>query len=80
MAITTLYSTNDSMNAADGKAEPNDFRCAVALAVSDDADEFCISVINFGSVLNRSAWALLDRAELRLLRDAIDAELKATEN
>lgn len=79
MAITTLYSTNDSMAQA-GQSEPNAFQCAVALAASDDKAEYCISVINFGSVLNRSSYAIFDRDELKLLYAAIGAELKATEN
>ena len=79
MAITTLYSTNDPA-CVGGPGTPNQFDCAVVLAVSDDRSEYCVSVVNNGSVLNRSAYAIFDRAELRLLRDAIDAELKATEN
>lgn len=79
MAIKTLYSTNDSMQRS-GQSEPNAFECAVALAASDDKAEYCISVINFREVLNRSSYAIFDRAELKLLHDAIGAELKATEN
>jgi hypothetical protein len=79
MAITTLYSTNDSM-AQPGQSEPNAFQCAVALAVSDDRGEYCVSVINFREVLNRSSYAIFDRDELKLLYAAIGAELKATEN
>ena len=79
MAIKTLYSTNDSMQRS-GQSEPNAFECAVALAVSDDRAEYCISVINFREILNRSSYAVFDRAELKLLYAAIGAELKATEN
>lgn len=79
MAITTLYSTNDSMARA-GQSKPNAFECAVALAVSDDRGEYCVSVINFREVLNRSSYAIFDRDELKLLYAAIGAELKATEN
>ena len=61
MAITTLYSTNDSMQRS-GQSEPNAFECAFALAVSDDRAEYCISVINFREILNRSSYAVFDRA------------------
>lgn len=79
MAITTLYSTNDSVQRS-GQSEPNAFECAVALAVSDDRAEYCIIVINFREILNRSSYAIFGRDELKLLHAAIGAELQATEN
>jgi hypothetical protein len=71
----TLYMTHGGE-----RHDPNEFGCSIGFAVSDDRTSYCFSVLNFQEVLNSNAYAVLGRDELKLLYDAIGAELKATEN
>lgn len=68
MPIRTVYSTNDAMNRPTGPDYRNAHGCAVAIGAGSDT--FSIAVVGDGH-----GYALVDRAELKRIRDAIDAEL-----
>lgn len=70
MRVRTVYSTNNGMNTP-GPAMRNAFNCALAVGAGPDGN-FSVHVVHH---TDESAFAILDREELRALRDAISREL-----
>lgn len=71
MTLRHVYSTNNGMiDRVPGSAMLNEHQCAVAIGAGSDG-RYSINVIG----THRSGYALVDRAELIAIRDAIAREL-----
>lgn len=72
--VRTLYSTNDAMAPGnrDKPATLNPFGCAVSIGAGDDGN-YCVWAGNL--IRGEQALAVIDRAELMKLYEALRGEL-----